>query len=534
MKKLFTLLILVAILHPAFAQTVQTITTSGTFTVPPNVNIVILEVVGAGGSGGGNGTGGGGGGGYAMGAYPVIPGQVLNITIGQPGQNPSVGTTSVDNLISATGGANGVSVSNPNVGGGGAGGVGQNGNVANFTGGDGGGGYWTYFGGGGGGAAGANGNGGIGGNTIPWSGICQTPGGAAGISGGAPGGDGGKGAGFTDINCNVTDPAGNGLNYGGGGGGGNGNGGGPGSGAPGVCVITYFANCLVDTTVTVSGDTLTSNDLLGSYQWIDCNTLTDIPGETNAQFVATQTGNYAVVIDNGICSDTSACYSVTICTLDTTVTITQGGDSLIANQQTGSYQWIDCINNVIIQGATNPVFVPTQSGSYQVVLQDGICIGTSACLQVTVCNLDSTVTTSGDSIIANQSGATYQWFDCVTNIALPNATNQVYVPTANGSYFVQITLNNCVSVSECTTVTGFGIDNSNLNPWMVYPNPFTQFIQVENGDGSEVFELYATTGQLIWKGKNIQNHDFSALVSGIYTLKISTESRTQTLRVTKK
>ncbi|MGL4597779.1 MAG: T9SS type A sorting domain-containing protein, partial [Bacteroidia bacterium] len=63
--------------------------------------------------------------------------------------------------------------------------------------------------------------------------------GAYGMSGGAPGGDGGKGAGFTDSNCNNTDPSGNGLVFGGGGGGGNGNGGGPGFGGAGYCIITW-------------------------------------------------------------------------------------------------------------------------------------------------------------------------------------------------------------------------------------------------------------------------------------------------------
>ena len=171
---------------------------------------------------------------------PMPPMTTISIAVGTGGGGPSAGTTSVGILgISASGGDNGTSVSNPNLGGGGAGGIGSGGNISNDTGGTGGGGYWTYFGGGGGGAAGPMGNGSAGGNTIVWTGICQTPGGAYGPGGGAPGGDGGKGAGFTDVNCNVTDPAGNGLNYGGGGGGGNGNGGQPGTGAGGYCIITW-------------------------------------------------------------------------------------------------------------------------------------------------------------------------------------------------------------------------------------------------------------------------------------------------------
>jgi len=214
-------------------------TTSGTFTVPAGVSAITIEVVGAGGDGGGNGGGGGGGGGYAKGEYTVTPLATLTVTVGVSGSGAVSGTTSVDALISASGGENGFWVPNPNLGGGGAGGVGTNGTLANRIGGTGGGGYWTYFGGGGAGAAGSLTHGSNGGNTIPWTGNCLTPGGAGGPGGGAPGGDGGKGAGFTDSGCNITNPAVDGGNWGGGGGGGNGNGGPRALGAGGYCKISW-------------------------------------------------------------------------------------------------------------------------------------------------------------------------------------------------------------------------------------------------------------------------------------------------------
>jgi hypothetical protein len=240
MKRTATLLLFAFASSALFAQTMtQTFTTSGTFTVPAGVTSISIEVVGAGGTGGGNGGGGGGGGGYASGTYSVTPLTTLPVIVGIGGSGPTAGTSSVSTFLSATGGDNGTSVSNPNVGGGGVGGTGTGGSI-NYTGGDGGGGYWTYFGGGGGGAAGASGNGSAGGNTITWTGICQTPGGASGASGGAPGGNGGKGAGFTDANCSVSDYAAPGDSYGGGGGGGNGNGGPAESGADGYVIISWL------------------------------------------------------------------------------------------------------------------------------------------------------------------------------------------------------------------------------------------------------------------------------------------------------
>ena len=47
-----------------------------------------------------------------------------------------------------------------------------------------------------------------------------------------------------------------------------------------------------------------------TFQWIDCSTNMEIQGETQSTFSATSNGNFAVVIDNGNCSDTSDCIMI--------------------------------------------------------------------------------------------------------------------------------------------------------------------------------------------------------------------------------
>jgi PKD repeat protein len=71
----------------------------------------------------------------------------------------------------------------------------------------------------------------------------------------------------------------------------------------------------VDTTVTQSGDTLMSNHAgaLATYQWIDCgNGNAILPGDTNQSYLVTIAGDYAVIITDGTCSDTSTCVNVTL------------------------------------------------------------------------------------------------------------------------------------------------------------------------------------------------------------------------------
>ncbi|MGV3610854.1 MAG: T9SS type A sorting domain-containing protein [Fluviicola sp.] len=59
-----------------------------------------------------------------------------------------------------------------------------------------------------------------------------------------------------------------------------------------------------------NGDgTLTATGI-GDFQWVNCLTFSPVFGETNAVFAPAQNGNYAVIVDNGYCADTSACIPV--------------------------------------------------------------------------------------------------------------------------------------------------------------------------------------------------------------------------------
>ena len=68
----------------------------------------------------------------------------------------------------------------------------------------------------------------------------------------------------------------------------------------------------VDIGVSQAGAVLTADATGATYQWLDCdNSNSEIAGETNATFTATATtGNYAVVVTENGCSDTSACFLV--------------------------------------------------------------------------------------------------------------------------------------------------------------------------------------------------------------------------------
>jgi uncharacterized protein (TIGR02145 family)/uncharacterized repeat protein (TIGR02543 family) len=242
---LFCTLSFCLFLSTAQAQTVTEFNAAGTtveWTVPTGVTQITIEAWGAGGAGGFAGdqdrerpTGGGGGGAYAKSTVNVIPGSILNVTVGRGGENPNGTARDGENstvkngsttLVSAEGGK---SVDGKNNASGAQGGQAANSiGTTKYSGGNGGNGdlgdeNGAYSaGGGGGGAAGTEGDGGNGGNgegaTLLT--LLQGKGGDGGSAGAGDemsgiAGDGGKG--YYDIVS--TGSGATGGNYGGGGGG---------------------------------------------------------------------------------------------------------------------------------------------------------------------------------------------------------------------------------------------------------------------------------------------------------------------------
>ena len=68
----------------------------------------------------------------------------------------------------------------------------------------------------------------------------------------------------------------------------------------------------VDVQITQIDDiTLQSNTSNAQYQWLDCdNTFEAINGETNQSFAATYNSNFAVIVTENNCSDTSLCIQI--------------------------------------------------------------------------------------------------------------------------------------------------------------------------------------------------------------------------------
>lgn len=64
------------------------------------------------------------------------------------------------------------------------------------------------------------------------------------------------------------------------------------------------------------------------------------------------------------------------------------GSTITAAATGVNYQWINCNGNVPVQGANGKTFTPSQTGSYAVIISDGSCTDTSACVAVTLVGIN--------------------------------------------------------------------------------------------------------------------------------------------------
>mgnify|MGYP003328670301 CR=1 FL=1 len=144
----------------------------------------------------------------------------------------------------------------------------------------------------------------------------------------------------------------------------------------------------------------------------------------------------------------------------------------------------------------------TTSGNYNIPLGED----TTVALNVTVDNIDTSVTQIGDTLIANQSGAQYEWINCSGNIST-GITTQNFTTSDTGYFAVIIHHGNCTDTSDCFHLTAdFDIPVSAEILIRTFPNPFNSYIQIENASGF-LFQLSDLSGKIIFEKQILSNHE---------------------------
>jgi Secretion system C-terminal sorting domain len=156
------------------------------------------------------------------------------------------------------------------------------------------------------------------------------------------------------------------------------------------------------------------------------------------------------------------------------------------------------------------------------------------------CILDTSVYQNIDTLMSNESGATYQWLDCNNNAApIAGEINQTYVAQTSGSYAVEITQNGCVDTSVCYSIINVGIIENNFgDKLLIYPNPTDGNFSIDLGDNyqSITVKIMDLSGKLI-QSKTYNESQLLNLkleeTAGIYLLIIESSNKKAVIRLIK-
>ena len=175
----------------------------------------------------------------------------------------------------------------------------------------------------------------------------------------------------------------------------------------------------------------------------------------------------------------------------------------------------------------------TAFGTYQVSLVATNSSGNSVLLSKTIIvSPPSTpsITINGNTLTSS-SVNNNQWY--YNNIAISGATNQSYLATQTGSYYVLTQVNNqCFSKSDTISINVIGIKENNITTDLkIFPNPTSGLLTIEfdnNVNGSLYIEIANELEQTILRtsmdcfGKCKKTVDMTNYPKGVYILKIIT------------
>ncbi len=137
--------------------------------------------------------------------------------------------------------------------------------------------------------------------------------------------------------------------------------------------------------------------------------------------------------------------------------------------------------------------------------------------------------TTNNTLYAKDSNATYQWYDCTNQYALPADTNQSFTPWIPSTYSVIVTKDGCADTSACIAVSKVGL-NEPYSPLSVniYPNPSKGNFQIQlsKAAGEVEISVLDINGKLVLEmisHASATTIDLSSMPAGIYMLRMNSD-----------
>ncbi|NOQ71590.1 MAG: T9SS type A sorting domain-containing protein [Crocinitomix sp.] len=151
----------------------------------------------------------------------------------------------------------------------------------------------------------------------------------------------------------------------------------------------------VDTLSTIEGcDSIVHTELFIEEENVFEQEMTICAGESVSVGASTydETGSYEDVLVSATLCDSTVLTTLTVLpAIDVSISMVDeltltGGDPGV---ETTTFQWIKCDPFEVIDGATEDTYTATENGSYAIVITDGDCVDTSACMDINSVGINS-------------------------------------------------------------------------------------------------------------------------------------------------
>lgn len=142
----------------------------------------------------------------------------------------------------------------------------------------------------------------------------------------------------------------------------------------------------------------------------------------------------------------------------------------------------------------------------------------------------------GKYFLETEAGySSYKWStgETTQQIEITKSGNySVFVPKGLGGFISSEIINVTNVLNPCNNVGVLNPTHSNKTI-KIYPNPVMDKITFTGADKNDLYEIYNASGEIVWQGLFIDQHDFSSLPKGFYFLKIISENVVQSVKFVK-
>jgi len=154
-------------------------------------------------------------------------------------------------------------------------------------------------------------------------------------------------------------------------------------------------------------------------------------------------------------------------------------------------------------------------------------------IDLTIINIDTSVTLMTNTLFSNASNSTYQWINCDNGQQIIGETNPTFQPDSSGHFAVIVTEGSCTDTSSCYTITTSSINDKDDFEIKIFPNPGNEVIHIKAVKNVNLL-IYDSSGKLFFRNDNPDNSfviNTKQWSNGIYEIQVSNNSSLATRKL---